>query len=212
MWFDPIELAPMLLVPRLNYDELPPLVQARMGRCVGWLGMRPVARWQVAVFLERAELAPRKVEITVPVRLFDRARLLDGPETARATDLTEGEADMYALWLGKGIAHLHIRQEAVAWLGDAAAALWPDGEREWAGWASFEEGSRVVVSPETLHLDPRDEEDMLLGEFAHARDLGFRTAVSTQTGLFERTGGPMPGTFEDVQLVRVLSRGAKDAP
>ncbi len=70
----------------------------------------------------------------------------------------------------------------------------------------------MVVSPETLHLDPRDEEDMLLGDFAHARDIGLRTDVSTQTGLFERAGGPPMGTFDDVQLVRVLSRGAKEAP
>jgi hypothetical protein len=211
VWFDPLELAPMLLVPRLDYDELPPPAQARVGRFVGWLGMRPVARWQLEMFLERAELKPHRVEIPPPVRLCDRTRLLNGPETARATDLTPGEASMYAHWLGKGVAHLHIRQEAVAWLGDAAAALWPDGKREWAGNSMFDEGSWVVVSPETLDLDPRDEEDMLLGDFDHARDIGFRTAVSTQIGLHEGAGGPTPGTFEDVYLARTLSRGAKDA-
>ena len=217
LWFDPLEVVPMLLVPAA--PPAPPDPPAAPGPAdaapgYAWLALRPVAHWQFAAFLALAPVAPRVVQVAPPFRLLDPARILRGAPTAPVTRLTAGEARMYAGWFGKGLARQYARQLAARFLpGAAAAALWGAVPGEWAG--SYDEGVELAVTPATLARDPQAEEDgvappagagrMLYGEWATSAAIGFRTGVLCQTGLFSRPF-TIPTSFDNVCVTGILAR------
>ena len=81
--------------------------------------------------------------------------------------------------------------------------------REWGEF--FDEGVRVTVARETVDEDPWEvydadpESDRFESDFATPADVGFRTAVSTQTGLRESVTDSL--SVLDVELAHGLSRG-----
>ncbi len=210
LWFDTVEIAPMVLV-----TGPPDYADFRE-----WLAIRPVAAWQYRAFLELAPVAGRQVQVEPPHRPLDRARIAPGLERAPATRLTEGEASLYAWWFGKVSASLR------AWVGARFTlsrprfdALWSPGLREWVyDRSSVDEGRRIAVWADTIDRDPdkdcvaeergwepEPEEQILFGEYTFADDIGMRTGVDAETGLIRQVqGGAM--IPEAVALSAVLDR------
>jgi hypothetical protein len=217
VWLDVCELMPMLLLPREPPDdpsEYAPGVLERLTPFVAWMGMRPVMRWQLGGMLALARVAPRRVQVTPPVRVLDRQRLLGGDETGAVTRMLPGEAGLHASWFWKGLATREDWQAARAALSpEELAALWGQPRREWNGTVT--EGIYSVVTPDTVDVEPEDAYDadpdlsdpdrILYGEFEAPSDVTFRTHVNTQVGL--QSGGADPLSFLDVQLLDAADRG-----
>ena len=171
-WFDPCELVLMLHVGR------------------AWLATRPTARWQVQGFLEVSTRASREVQVEPPYKALDPARLTPGgDELARATELTAGEATLYAWFFNKGLPARFDWQSADEELpGGTHATLWAHSSVEWiTGRVESDEGSRLIITRDTLDVDPDeadDDERLVRGEYTRDKKIGFRTAVLIQTGLF----------------------------
>lgn len=218
LWLDVCELVPMILLPRQiegDPSEYAPGVLERLTPFVSWLSLRPVAKWQFGAFLELARLARHRVQIEPALRTLDPERILAGSELEPVTGVTPDEAALYATWLGKGKADLDDWRAAAACLRpEELGALWGPLRREWAG--AVDDGLYVVVTPETLDVDPDEalEADpelqrpdrLVYGELEAPEDVGFRTSVSTQLGLLRATADPL--SILDVQLLDVLHRDA----
>lgn len=220
LWFDPCELATMILIPREQPDPeegpISPECIERLTPFVGWMSLRPVAQWQFHAFLELARFAPRRVEVGPKFKLLDDSRLIQGPEYAPVVNVTCGEAEMYASWFGKGLADREIWQAANDYLTqDEMSVIWGPTGGEWGGSSFIAEGYVEVVTRQNLHLDPMEEWDsgespefgprIIYGEWSKRPDVGFRTAVSTQIGLLNSTS-PSPTSFDDVSVVSPLKR------
>jgi hypothetical protein len=164
LWLDVVEMMPMLLVPR----EDPPYL-------AGWIATRPVERWQFAAFLNVASI---HADYAGPTTLFDRARILDGPEASPVTRVLRDEADLYAHWFGKTLATSTL-WELVAEaprVGDLGLGT------EWGEEA--DEGAYRLVSPDNVHLDPLDGDDVpVLSAWEAPAGVTFRTRVHPQLGL-----------------------------
>lgn len=200
LWFDICELALMV----------------HGGRA--WLATRPTARWQMHGFLDASSRVPRAVQVAPPYRVLDPARIVPGDERARCTQLTAGEATLYAWWFGKMLPHLFDWQSAQATLpGALVRELWQASSREWTSTKLDEdEGARIFVTPSTIDWDPSEvveseqalpeaRRGMIRGELTRAPEIGFRTAVLLQTGLFE-TVSAWGSIAEDVRLASLLDR------
>jgi hypothetical protein len=164
LWLDVTELMPMVLTPD------------------GWLALRPVERWQVGAFLDRAKFAggPRRIGELTPL---DGARLLAGDEREPVTRVLRDEAALYALWFGKSIAHRIDWQLAAEALGPSETAKLWGPVREWAD-AEYDDAYRVLDA-ELIDFDPDDEYPpvLVLGATDAPADVGFRTFVDARTGL-----------------------------
>jgi hypothetical protein len=213
LWFDIAELSLMLLLGRdpRELADLSPEARRRLGPTVSWMSLRPTARWQVGAFLDVAPRESISQPYDLPFPFFDPARLLAGDEQGAVTRSTCDEAGLYANWFGKGLCTEEDWRAAIPFFtGGAGRPPWGDPPREWAGEAYFDEALRIVVSPDTVGLDPHDLVDetdpklrMVYGEWAAPDDVTFRTAVSMQGGLAltnvpSESGGLVP--------VRVLGR------
>ena len=171
-WFDPCELTLMLHVGR------------------AWLATRPTARWQMHGFLEVSTRAVREVQVEPPYKALDPARLdPGGDETARATELSAGEATLYAWFFNKMLPNRFDWQSADENLPEGTlATLWAHSSVEWiSGRVESDEGSRLIITPDTIDEDPDenddDDERLVRGEYTRDKKIGFRTAVLIQTGL-----------------------------
>ena len=170
-WFDPCELALMVHVGR------------------AWLATRPTARWQIHGFLDVATRAPREVQVEPPYKALDRARLApEGDELSRATELTAGEATLYAWFFHKMLPARFDWQSAAEELPRGTlATLWAHSSIEWiSGQVATDEGSRLIITRDTIddELDEEEEDERLVrGEYTRDKKIGFRTAVPIQTGL-----------------------------
>jgi hypothetical protein len=209
LWFDPLEVTTSLLLPREFEEDYSDEIKERLTPYVGWLALRPTAVWQVAGMLAVAPLKRRVVHYDLPSPPFDAERLLTAAEDTPARAVMADEAGLYAAWFGKSVATAEYWQAAVATLSpEELAALWGANEREWADFLN--EGVRATVSRETVGVDLWDaydedpDGDLFFGDFATPADVGFRTAVSTQTGL--RTGVGDSLSVLDVELAHSIDR------
>lgn len=173
VWLDVTELMPMVRVPD------------------GWLALRPVERWQVGAFLDRAKWSgPRRIgDLTT----LDGARLLAGDEVEPVTRVLRDEAALYAMWFGKSIAHRIDWQLAAEALGASKMAKLWGPVREWAD--EEYDGVYRVVDAELIDFDPDDDYPPVLiaGATEAPADVGFRTFVDTRSGL--RTSPTETDTF-----------------
>jgi hypothetical protein len=209
LWLDTVEVMPMVLV------EEPARGKSAQPRR-SWLATRPVARWQFRAFAAAAPLVGRKVQVVPKLRPFAADRLAAGSEQAPMTDITHGEATLYAHWFGKGVAGPNERQGAARTLGDQFATLWAPGLREWAGYSGADDSLRIRVGQENWHraadgtlaaTGAADEggTEMLARELDHDRQTGFRTSVFGSSGLLTGAPGKL-STFEPVALAKLFPR------
>jgi len=174
LWFDPVEVAVMILVPRSagQYAAWPSPVQQRMTRFVSWLAIARTSAWQVRGWAEVSGRAD------VPVDL-------DG--TGPATGLSGQAANAYAAYFGKGLADA-LDWRAVAALGPVAARLWPDNVPEFVGYVGEGEVSvlrkdQALSAGEDDEQDGNGEDDAFLDDVTSLSGVAFRTHVSSQLGL-----------------------------
>ena len=200
LWFDICELALMIYGGR------------------AWIATRPTARWQMHGFLDVSSRAPRIVQVAPPYRALDPARLTAGAEFDRCTNVTPGEATLYAWWFGKMLPHrfdwLAAAKELAA---PAMDALWTASTKEWSATRlDQDEAARISVMRSTCDVDPLDlvesevrlppaERVMIRGEYTRESDVGMRTAVHGEIGLFE-TISKWNMLAEDVRLTSLLDR------
>jgi hypothetical protein len=183
IWFDVCELAAMVHVGR------------------AWLAIHPVQSWQMSGFLAVARDRP----------------LADGGGGA-AAQLTESEATMYAWWFGKALPHRFDWEGALASLpGELMRELWIGSSREWTGTKlATDDRAALFVTPSTISWNPdeiadedrrRPERRRAMIRHAGARepDIGFRTAVLTQIGLFREVSA-WDTLHEGVDLSPILDR------
>ncbi|WP_270006268.1 hypothetical protein [Solirubrobacter deserti] len=163
LWLDTVELMPMRLVPR----EHPPYT-------TGWVATRPVERWQFAAFLELADIRHGE-------GLFDRERILDGPESGPVTKVLREEADLYAHWFGKILADRITWQLVVEAPGGDPADDW-GLVAEWDNEAY--EGAYGVVTPDAVYKDA--DELPTFSAFEAPDGVFFRTFVHPQLGLTDQ--------------------------
>jgi hypothetical protein len=186
LWFDVCELATMARVDR------------------GWLATAPVPRWRMRAFLDVTTIEPREVQVDPPYRALDPARLCAGTERAACTDITPGEATLYAWWFGKSLPHM---------LDWESARRWAQLDREWiTNRLRADEGARVFVTadtigwdPDEVACDPRRRDRMIRGDYTRDPTIGFRTFVTTQLGLL-RSVSSWHIVVEPVRLASILDR------
>ncbi|HEV7554529.1 MAG TPA: hypothetical protein VGO00_03680 [Kofleriaceae bacterium] len=196
VWFDVCELATMIRLER------------------AWVATRPVSRWRVRAFLAAASIEPREVQVEPPYVALDPSRLAAGPEREPCTDITAGEATLYAWWFGKSLPHTLDWESAVDALPNAIG-LWGDVRKEWcSNRISDDESARVFMTPETIGWDANDVADepkrrdrMIRGEYVHDNAIGFRTIVTGQIGLL-RSVSSWHMLVEPVRLASILDRAA----
>jgi hypothetical protein len=197
LWFDVCEVSLMVHAGR------------------AWLGTQPTARWQMRGFLDVAERAPRAVQVRPPYTALDPKRLYDSAD-GPVSNLTTGEATLYAWWFGKTVPHLFDWQSAAEHLPrEQVKALWGTSEKEWTSMKlANDEAARVFVTPATIDEDPSEiaEDDarassMIAGEYTHLPLLGFRTSVLVQSGLLQ-TVSSWHVLVEDVRLSSLLDRSS----
>lgn len=162
-WFDPCDLT----------------IHVHTGR--SWLATRPVARWQMAGFLAVAERQPRAVQVEPPFTAFDPARLVPGDETARCTEVTHGEAQLYAWYLRKGLPDWLEWQLVAEEHAELLSRL--HLTREWCSGAMDDEAARIVIAPATITSDPDETPEMIRGEYTRDLAIGFRPSILLQIGL-----------------------------
>jgi hypothetical protein len=169
LWLDAVELMPMVLVPRPD-----------VARMVGWVATRPVERWQFGAFLAVARIRARRSD------LFDRARILDGPETTPVTRVIRDEAELYARWFGK------LLPSRPTWELVSEARPEDDLATRWSLTAEWDdeayEGANGVVTPGNLYLDPLGEDGgvPVFSAGEAPENITFRTLVHAQFGLIDR--------------------------
>lgn len=214
LWFDPLEIVPMLLVPAegpVPGERYAPEALARMQPYVGWMSLRPVANWQYAAFLRMARLEPRIVQLSPPLLLLDSKRILQGKPSDPVNRLTCPEALLCASWFGKGLCGQDEWQAAARLLHRSLwEEMWEPLRREWAG--AFSEGVYAVATPSNVvkdwdefFEDPQSRKEMFFDEWQAPLEVGFRTAVQYQFGLLKQPWHD-PGAMVDVQLGEVLKR------
>jgi hypothetical protein len=185
-----------------------------------WLATRPTARWQMRGFLDASARAAREVQVAPPYHALDPARIVPGDERRRCTQLTEGEALLYAWWFRKVLPHLFDWRSAVTSLpATVMRELWYPSSKEWtATKLNCDEGARVFVTPSTIDWDPDEvveselalpeaRRGMIRGELTRDPEIGFRTSVLLQIGLLESVSAwwMIP---EPIRLSSLLDRDA----
>ena len=186
-WFDVCELALMVNIGR------------------AWLSTRPTARWQMHGFLAASNRAVRDVQVVQPYVALDPVRLTPaGDELARCTELTTGEASLYAGWFGKYVPHQLDWQSALEWIPSSVAAL--GLSREWvSNTVDNDEAANVTITPATIEVDPDDDPSMMRGEFTRDLAIGFRGAVSHQGGVATKLSS-FHWIVENVKLLDMCDR------
>lgn len=187
VWFDPVELVHMVLVP-----ATPDL----SGDVAGWVATRPCAVWQLRAFLRLAGVAGVVGAGRVPHGYLDPHRFAALNGHRAVTDVFHDEAIAYAHWFGKSITGRFTLQAASALLSpDELDALMPPGTALWDA-AEYLEGEREAVTQADLFADEDEEEDgddpadpptqrREFGEWERRPHIGFATFVRLRSGLIE---------------------------
>ena len=185
VWFDAVELAPMVLIPRKS-DIYPPAI---------WRAMHPVYEWQFKGFLGCVKLGRKRIELENPADYLSAKRFKDVGGIKFITDVYQDEALAYAHWFGKGLGSQSELRRARAFLDDSEFSMMlPKGMRLWNGTEySGSEFVRTATGRDTLDKKPEDQyaeyllresgdnlslpDRMLYEEWERRDDIGFSTSA-----------------------------------
>jgi hypothetical protein len=195
VWFDMVELSPMILMPKRDDSSLD---QA----C--WLAMHPVYQWQFQGFLGCVKVRGKQIEFPSASDYLSAERFKDIDTTKFVTDVYHDEALAYAHWFGKVLCGRFDLRDAKNFLNDDEFSLiLPLGMQLWDG-AEFpaSEFVRIAVGNDTMYKDGKALYDeyllrengennilpnrVLYEEWERRDDIGFSTCVRLQLGLIER--------------------------
>lgn len=185
VWFDVVELTPMILVPR-GSDIYPP---------AEWLAMHPVYEWQFKGFLGCVKVGRKRIEFEHPLDYLSVERFKDIGGTKFITDVYHDEALAYAHWFGKTLSDQGDLRFARAFLSDSEfSKMLPKGMRLWDGTEyPGSEFVRTATGIDTLYKEMKDQYDefllresgdnlslpdrMLFEEWERRDDIGFSTSA-----------------------------------
>jgi hypothetical protein len=192
LWFDIVELTPMLLIPAQNTSS----IDMRE-----WVSVRPVFIWQFKTFLKLADWHLTKKDFMKVTDLMDINRFKSTNNSMKyATNVYHEEAVAYAHWFGKQLTGQFALENVRAFTTSAQFfRILPENLRLWDGAEySSSEFVRIAVGQDTLDKDPDDEfelreagktkslvDRMLFEEWERSSEIGFSTAISLQIGLIQ---------------------------
>lgn len=185
VWFDVVELTPMILIPQAR-DVSPP---------ANWLAMHPVYEWQFKGFLGCVKVGGKRIEFEHPADYLSAKKFKDVGGTKFITDIYHDEALAYVGWFGKCLSDQFDLQDARAFLNDNEFSMaLPPGMRLWSGMEySGSEFVRIAIGRDTLYKEPKDRyaefllresgenlslpSRMLYEEWERREEIGFSTMV-----------------------------------
>lgn len=197
VWFDVVELTPMILI---NADISPSLPRAT------WLSMHPVQLWQFQGFLGSVKVGQSLIEFPSAPDYLSAARFEGGNPTGIVTDVYHDEGLAYAHWFSKYMCDYTELRGARLLLDDAEFSLiLPPGIRLWDEVdLPADEFVRVAYGKDTL-----DKEDLyaeyllrdtgenkslpdraLFEEWERRAEIGFLTSVDLNIGLIKKVRQP----------------------
>jgi hypothetical protein len=189
VWFDVVELTPMVLLPLAG--STPPSSGV-------WLAMRPVYVWQFRTFVGLVDVGRTLTEFPMPSDFLAPDRFASLDSMAFITDMYHDEALAYAHWFGRTLVSQFDLQAARQSLPPAAFdAILPTGIGVWDGSEyPLSEFVRIAVRNNTLTKDIFAESEalemgantdlsdrMLYDEWERNGDIGITTAVFLPHGL-----------------------------
>jgi len=192
LWFDPVELIPMVFIQEQSVPEL---------HFSAWLSIHPVTIWQMRVFLRLVQWQQVRKYFMDVTDLMDKGRYGERNGLAFATDAYHEEAVAYAHWFGKHLSDQFVLAAAKKTLGaDQYEALFPEQMRLWdEAEFSLSEFHRMAFGADTVETDPYDEweivqdgasssllDRMVIPEWERSRDLGLLTMLRCDVGFIEQ--------------------------
>jgi hypothetical protein len=195
VWFDVVELTPMILVPS---EDDPALDQA----C--WLAMHPVYRWQFHGFLGCVKMGRKLIDVPSAPDYLSGERFEGTGRAEFITDLYHDEALAYAHWFGKFLSGQFELSDARHFLNDNEfSQILPQGMRLWEE-AEFpaSEFARLAFGSDTLNKEQEEQynefllrksgenkslpDRMVYEEWERRDDIGFSTSMPLQLGLIDK--------------------------
>lgn len=190
IWFDTVELMPMLLVPHPETDS-------KNRQC--WIASHPVYVWQFKTFLKLANWHAIKeyfmnVSDLMSLERFDKMNCM-----AYVTNLYHEEAVAYAHWFGKYLCgQFELEAARKFFNGEEFHQLLPSNLRLWdESECSLSEFVRIAVNKDTIDKISEEEfeqwekikgsksNSLLVAEWERSDDISFSTTVPLQVGLIQ---------------------------
>lgn len=191
VWFDIVELTPMVLVVSLD--------QATTD-LYRWVSIHPVYVWQFRTFLHLADVKLVRQYFMKVADLFDSSRFIKMSSMDFVTNVYHEEAVAYAHWFGKylcGQVELQLAQASLK--PEEFLRALPPHIRLWDEAEAQSEFARIAVGQDSLYKNPDDELDhsesdankslsnhMVYDEWERTVDIGFSTQVAVEVGLLEQ--------------------------
>jgi hypothetical protein len=191
LWFDVVELTPMLLVPAQNASS----IDMRE-----WISIHPAYIWQFKAFLKLVDWELVRKDFMNVTDLMDVNRFSFTNSLEYVTNVYHEESVAYAHWFGKQLAGQFTLEKSRAFTTpEQFLTILPTNLRLWDGGEySSSEFVRIAVGHNTLDKDPDDEFElrekgentslanrMLFEEWERKSDIGFSTAIPLQIGLIQ---------------------------
>jgi hypothetical protein len=212
IWFDIVELTPMILVPRDPDDvkEYSASILSEMTPFVAWTSIHPVYQWQFSAFMNLAKTSTKINQIEPPVTALDLSRITSGNEMVYQNNIIKNEADLYAFWFNKSVVHsselLHLKKL----MPSEFDQIWLDNHMEWLGeYSDSDEGCRFAIKKEDVESEIEENDSSHFGEFFYSKDITFRTSVTTQLGLGKSKSFTWLSEFVSLDLNNAFSRDRK---
>jgi hypothetical protein len=190
-----------------TFEQLSPEARTRLRPTLGWLALEPVLGWQFGAFCDVAPIRRLTPRSRRPFTPLDPDRI-DFDGRAPVTSVSCGESGLYIAWFGKWFPSEIYLQQATRQL---ARSPWSMPAREWAGGASFDDDTYVVLTPETIDADLAElaaassRPNVFYRAWDTPHDVTFRTAILATYGLDTGEVAPGPDEF-GLKLERLLAR------
>jgi hypothetical protein len=194
IWFDVVELTPMILIPREDDQSV---------KRACWLAMHPVYQWQFNGFLGCVKVGRELIEFPSATDYLSSERF-DGIDPLRCvTKIYHDEALSYAHWFGKFLSGPPELVNAKHFLNaNEFSQVLPPGMRLWDE-AEFpaSEFVRSAFGRDTVNKEQKARYNEFLlresgenrsltdrtiyEEWEHCNDIGFSTCVPLEIGLID---------------------------
>lgn len=207
IWFDIIELTPMVLVCPDGNEAL------KM-----WISLHPAYYWQFKAFLNLVSWEITQNYFLKADDLLDKSRFNKDNELGFINDIYHEEAVAYAHWFGKSLlGHLTLEQVREDLSQDELSMILPSDIYVWNGTEHpHSEFLRIASSQKNIHSDIYEEfdsiddddaarlkHDAVFSEWYKSDKISLSTAVRADTGL--KTGIPRGG-YEFIRLLNAAKR------
>jgi hypothetical protein len=194
IWFDVVELTPMLLIPKRDDPSI--------GRAC-WIAMHPVYQWQFNGFLKCVEVGRKLIEFPSAPDYLSTERFKKRDTTKIVTNIYHDEALAYVHWFGKFLtghfelmnANHFLNENEFSQVLPPGMLLWDEGE------FPASEFVRSAFGRDTIHKELKARYDEFLlretgeneslpnrtvfEEWERREDIGFSTCVLLELGLIE---------------------------